>query len=99
MSRYIDADELLELYDTNDLEEDVDWKIPIEVVKQNIKDMPSVDVEHVRHGRWLPYDDAIHRCSVCGFTSHRVYDNMFKYCPNCGARMDGEEQEHEDKRD
>ena len=47
MSRYIDADELLELYDINDLKEDVNWKIPIEVVKQNIKDMPIADVVKV----------------------------------------------------
>ena len=39
MSRYIDADELLET--------DKPWAIPLEVVKQNIKDMPSADVVEV----------------------------------------------------
>lgn len=57
-----------------------------------VNDVTTEDVEPVRHGRWLPYDDAIHRCSMCGFTSHRAFDNVFKYCPNCGAKMDGEEE-------
>ena len=49
MNRYIDADELLELYDIDldGLETDKPWAIPLEVVKQNIKDMPSVDVIEV----------------------------------------------------
>ena len=58
--------------------------------------LPAADVVEVRHGRWLDrtqepgWPDA--ECSVCG--SHA---GMFwmSYCPNCGARMDGKEQEHE----
>ena len=54
----------------------------------------------VRHGRWVEmhYEGGIldgtnfDRCSVCGY--ERVFDDpalktVFKYCPNCGAIMDG----------
>jgi hypothetical protein len=45
-----------------------------------------------RHGRWeICYEDWRHqldgnKCSVCGF---EYYGNLFKYCPDCGAKMDG----------
>ena len=47
----------------------------------------------VRHGRWYKNDqDKLLmriRCSIC---NKAIYsENHFAYCPNCGARMDGEE--------
>ena len=61
---------------------------------------PSADVAPVRHGRWeeMHYEGGIldgtnfDRCSICGY--ERVLDDpalktVFKYCPNCGAMMDG----------
>ena len=65
-------------------------------------DAPAADVAPVVHGRWddLPneymsvasktgaYHGNATTCSVC----HEVNPNAYKtnYCPNCGARMDGE---------
>ena len=54
---------------------------------------PAADVAPVRHGRWdrvIPSKSAAKwsskvSCSVC----HNVGYNHFKYCPNCGAKMDG----------
>ena len=54
---------------------------------------PAADVAPVRHGRWervIPSKSAAKwstkvSCSNChnaGYTHHR-------YCPNCGAKMDG----------
>lgn len=73
--------------------------------KRAIKKIPKgiiVDVSPVRHGRWeeMHYEGGIldgtnfDRCSVCGY--ERVFDDpalktVFKYCPNCGAKMDGGE--------
>ena len=59
-----------------------------------IEDMPAADVEPVRHGRWeafyaeelCGYRRAYYVCSNCFNSS----DDEFDYCPNCGARMDGE---------
>ena len=65
-----------------------------------ILDAPAADVAPVVHGRWkeMHYEGGIldgtnfDRCSVCGY--ERVFDDpafktVFKYCPNCGAKMDG----------
>ena len=55
-----------------------------------ILDAPAADVATVRHGRWI---DSLARitpyCSACGH-SHRCLIRTPNYCPNCGAKMDGE---------
>ena len=47
---------------------------------------PIADVAPVRHGRW-DSDMSGAWCSVCGEYSEGEY----RYCPNCGARMDAKE--------
>ena len=56
----------------------------------------SADVVLVRHGRWemaWREDDGYrwpyHSCSIC----HKDFERFWNYCPNCGARMDGGEDE------
>ena len=56
-----------------------------------IDNAPTVDAVPVRHGKWLPENrtmDAFWVCSCCGFPSeaHGAF-KIYKYCPNCGARM------------
>ena len=51
---------------------------------------PAVDAVEVVHGRWEEYQEPhIICCSVCDWGTG-VEEKHFKYCPNCGARMDGE---------
>ena len=61
----------------------------------------AVDAEPVRHGKWMNVCEMLppeyhdnKRCSVCAnFALHdrlgRV--RMSRYCPNCGAKMDLED--------
>lgn len=45
-----------------------------------------------KHGRWVP-DEAreLHwHCSECEFVEGVVH-RFHRYCPNCGARMDGDD--------
>lgn len=68
-----------------------------------VKAEPAADVVEVRHGRWIPeicesiskrnrlIEYKVYSCSLCGRSNGRVKK---RYCPNCGARMD-EEDEHE----
>lgn len=56
-----------------------------------IKAIPAADVAPVRHGRW-GVDGVYVICSVCKrFTLSPIIKQIptFKYCPNCGAKMDG----------
>lgn len=65
--------------------------------KQNAIDMlkkaPTVDAEPVRHGHWVGIDDEpceVWECDMCGY----IYESdqqWYNYCPNCGAKMDGEQ--------
>lgn len=52
---------------------------------------PSADVAPVVRGRWIFNDDWWEfRCTNC----HKSIGNIekYKYCPHCGARMDGTEE-------
>ena len=57
-----------------------------------IKSIPAVEVAPVRHGRWFPtkapFMNECEDCSVCGYRT--VWGHRYNYCPNCGAKMDGE---------
>ena len=69
-----------------------------------ILDIPAADVEPVRHGHWYNRGGRF-RCSVCdnkallkdiggtGGWSHEYEQQKSPYCPNCGAKMDGNEVE------
>lgn len=63
------------------------------VTRTDIVMAPAVDAEPVRHARWLDDDRYFRygeRCSACA--SGSTGNGRNKYCPNCGARMDGEEK-------
>lgn len=57
-----------------------------------IDEILAADVVEVRHGRWSPVSFGIgicttkYRCSIC--KQYENVDREYKYCPNCGARMD-----------
>lgn len=67
-----------------------------------ISQTPAADVVEVRHGRWMTTDAYPHHlyCSVCYKTYAKnakwvnELDLPTNYCPNCGTRMD-KEDEHE----
>ena len=57
-----------------------------------LKKLPAEDVAPVKHGEKIPdVEYEVHcewfKCSVCGDTWLTEHSN---FCPNCGARMDGE---------
>ena len=54
-----------------------------------IHQTPVADVAPVRHGRWTDEECGFARCSLCG-CAHEIEFIEHDYCPNCGARMDGE---------
>lgn len=66
----------------------------ITAIQYFVEKMPAADVAPVVHGKWAPSEGnpGFLVCSVCG--DCYVYDEWvderkWRYCPNCGARMDG----------
>lgn len=55
-----------------------------------VKNQDTVDP--VKHGRWVFVNDMVSyiKCSECGDDICWVNTKRPKYCPGCGARMDGE---------
>ena len=50
---------------------------------------PAANVAPVRHGRWEVgyFHDRV--CSCCLHPDNDFDDYAHKFCPNCGAKMDG----------
>ena len=62
---------------------------------QDIDDAPTVDAVEVVHGRWekAPHQYGFLRCSKCNdvyISDTWLCDGKWNYCPNCGAKMDGD---------
>lgn len=70
-----------------------------------LRKQPTINPEDCRpHGRWIASKKCNHKpcriknldkwvvyeCSECGYSNGRKQSN---YCPNCGAKMDGKEDE------
>ena len=55
-----------------------------------VKNQDTVDP--VKHGHWIFVEDMVSyiKCSECGDDICWVNTKRPKYCPSCGARMDGE---------
>lgn len=94
--RIIDADELKELRELY-----IQGKLQFIGNEYDLIDKcPTIDAEPVRHGQWkyTLYDrvgtlttDGDLTCMDCGGRFFRVIGTWYKYCPNCGAKMDLEE--------
>ena len=84
-SDLISRDELLELYEGL---EGLGLVVPVDVVVQNIRDMPTVDAEPVVHAEWKHSGMSdYYRCTNCGFIPD--YNILHGRCPKCDAKMDG----------
>ena len=86
MTEYIERAALkreLAPYEENDFSQQMD------VILAIVDAQPTADVAPVRHGRWIELSRAS-KCSECGFETGR-YEPPRRYCPECGALMDGNE--------
>lgn len=95
MKEYIEREALVKhcymgmtrVYDTN-------WQKGywdgIDEMADYIQNTPAADVAPVVHGEWIEYsgDPNIITCSECDWGTSPE-EKGFKFCPHCGARMDG----------
>lgn len=64
-----------------------------DIAENLVLNAPTVDAAPVVHGRWDLVDreePQRYGCSKCSCLS---WYGTYRYCPNCGARMDLEEQD------
>lgn len=82
--------------------------IPINRLVDIFAEIPRADVKEVKRGEWIDsYNDyTVAKCSVCGKEFGGIcpveyvkkafwdmFENSAKYCSNCGAKMDGGDDE------
>ena len=74
------------------------WNAAVKILSE----APAADVRKVRHGEWIPISDGeAAGCSECGeyfevsegggMVSFHLFEKFYKYCPNCGAKMKGDQ--------
>lgn len=64
-----------------------------------IINIPAANAAQVRHGRWIEssrlyYDAKQYECSLCysdTFWNKHSITKKYPCCPNCGAKIDGDE--------
>ena len=96
MAEYIEREALLE-----DLQAAVEnggmGGMVASALKRYVKRAPTADVVPVRHGRWIEplrlyYGAKQYECSLCcsdKFWKKHSITEKYPHCPNCGAKMDG----------
>ena len=102
MAEYIKREEAIDVvtevyYDTPDV------NLSPGKFEMAIDGIPAADVAPVVHGRWEPCFDenckcrwGFKKCSNCGQEYYAHAINHYKYCPNCGAKMDGGDNDEAD---
>lgn len=91
--RLIDADALKDTLGISD--KDIEFA-------EMLDEQPTIDAVPVRHGKYIGtefdgYADGCPvyyewKCSECGCVFEEE-EPTYNYCPNCGARMDGEDEQ------
>ena len=104
MARYIDADALLDrLKFKRDNTDNLDGRkrYGLDSAISQVRKAPTADVAEVKHGEWID-----NHCTACGITpigeatwttlglTPPRFEWFMGYCPNCGAKMDGERKEN-----
>lgn len=92
MPRYIDAEKIKYTEYING---------DVTVSKDLVEKIPTADVQEVGHGKMNMYKprsmnrNATYKCSVCGKLCSSYYNDVgeWKFCPHCGAKMDGEHEQ------
>ena len=87
MSRYIDADALIEFIDLGHYRNPLELCYSEQYVVDMIESRPTADVVERKYGEWI-IREPIHMhsiCSCCGY--YNAINPYYVYCPNCGATM------------
>ena len=76
-------------------EYDIGYNDGIDFAVSKLSVLPSAQPERMTNGHWIfrPFPDdwigSLYICSEC----RDVCDSRYRFCPGCGAKMDGFEEE------
>ena len=95
MSDYIKREDALDIVAHNNVHGEITLNRYDKII-DGIYEIPSADVAPVRHGRWIEHykSDApptLKERWICSWCGNVQTYGATGYCPNCGARMDGEQ--------
>lgn len=91
MADYIEREALL-----NSIYENPESKANLRVAQllEAIMHSPAADVQPVVHGKWIWNEECecwvCSNCELSALNNYRGNSTDSNYCPNCGARMDGD---------
>ena len=103
--RLIDANEVIKHLEKciADPMFDNDYRKICFAICKYIDDVPTIEAEPVKHGRWVKhriekYDNygnytnapGLTDCSNCNFSAYGIAE-IYNFCPQCGVRMDGDD--------
>lgn len=69
------------------------WAMPEDEFLMWLNSEATVDVAPVVHGRWIRVVDNNGQHQVCEFCGEWKYHINQKFCGECGARMDGKDED------
>lgn len=78
-----------DLFQCKELDKGKPWDGHTSKDVRRLLSIPATDVAPVVHGRWIASHDEFCACSICKYPFYAGW-NQANYCPNCGARMDGD---------
>jgi len=92
----------MRLIDADALPKYTGYALSANEVAEAVENAPTIDAVPVAHGEWInAYPDIEPNpmfmygiCSQCGF--EQSISDKLNYCPNCGAKMDGERKDGAD---
>ena len=98
--RLIDANALIKHYSCVEAQKSSAEKIRAEIIVQALEKAPTIDPESLRPvANWEIIDPKTAKCPKCGHIATTngkdltgkglIFAALYKYCPNCGARMKG----------
>ena len=77
---------------------DAAWEA-IEMAKDALRAREKSKDDLVKHGKWISNgrntcSGSRYKCSSCGHTTGYKHLRIYKFCPNCGAKMDGGDEDN-----
>ena len=69
-----------------------DYNTGVDSAVYKVENAPTVDAVEVVHGRWEKHSQSeeVYICSECCLNVADFEMRWLNYCPNCGAKMDGD---------